>query len=442
MECYHAIPCMGAVLHTLNLRLGPADLGYIIQHANDRMIICDFDLLKLLAQVEPSMLQGVELLICVGEDGVANEWELPTGLDSSKTIDYEEFLNSGDPEFEWPKFPETTTMGLCYTSGTTGKPKGAAYSHRSTYLHTLVLAQGDQLCLRGYEVVLPFVPMFHVLSWCLPFAMMMGGVRSVLTSRFMDPATMVQMIIDWKVALSTGVPTVWRGVRNYIEQQGLETMRPRLASFNRLICAGSAPPMELMRWFFQELLGIPHDRGWGMTETNPVGSIAQRVCKYSDLSKTEEETLKNVLMNTDLKAEDADMDDFSREAPRGEAGELMEYFQTEAPNKFHEGWLATGDVAKIDHEGAIVITDRSKDVRQHLSMAFAKFQLPDDVLAPWDAYRGCRRLVGLLGLDWQKEHAVNVNTRMWEVWNALPLTGTGKIDKKAIRAQLPLGEEM
>ncbi|CAK9087679.1 unnamed protein product [Durusdinium trenchii] len=471
MECYHAIPCMGAVLHTLNLRLGPADLGYIIQHANDRMIICDFDLLKLLAQVEPSMLQGVELLICVGEDGVANEWELPTGLDSSKTIDYEEFLNSGDPEFEWPKFPETTTMGLCYTSGTTGKPKGAAYSHRSTYLHTLVLAQGDQLCLRGYEVVLPFVPMFHVLSWCLPFAMMMGGVRSVLTSRFMDPATMVQMIIDWKVALSTGVPTVWRGVRNYIEQQGLETMRPRLASFNRLICAGSAPPMELMRWFFQEL-GVECIQGWGMTETNPVGSIAQRVCKYSDLSKTEEETLKNVtkqgLPCPGVQVRIADMDDFSREAPRGEAGELMvrgpfviqEYFQTEAPNKFHEGWLATGDVAKIDHEGAIVITDRSKDVvksggewissidmenqisamaeiesaavvaafhpkwderpiavvtlakeepghllskvRQHLSMAFAKFQLPDDVL----------------------------------VWNALPLTGTGKIDKKAIRAQL------
>eukprot|EP00913_Durusdinium_trenchii_P012486 g11722.t1 len=216
-------------------------------------------------------------------------------------------------------------------------------------------------------------------------------------------------------------------------------MRPRLASFNRLICAGSAPPMELMRWFFQEL-GVECIQGWGMTETNPVGSIAQRVCKYSDLSKTEEETLKNVTKQ-------------GLPCPG-------EYFQTEAPNKFHEGWLATGDVAKIDHEGAIVITDRSKDVvksggewissidmenqisamaeiesaavvaafhpkwderpiavvtlakeepghllskvRQHLSMAFAKFQLPDDVL----------------------------------VWNALPLTGTGKIDKKAIRAQL------
>ncbi|CAL1137591.1 unnamed protein product [Cladocopium goreaui] len=471
LECYHAIPCMGAVLHTLNLRLGPADLGYIIEHAHDRIIISDCDMLKLIAQVDASIIQRVELLVCVGEDCVPGQWQLPQGLDASKAIDYEEFLSAGNQDFRWPHFPETTTMGLCYTSGTTGKPKGVSYSHRSTYLHTLVVSQGDQLCLRGFEVVLPFVPMFHVLSWGTPFALLMSGIRSVFTSRHMDPASMVKMMIDWQVGLSTGVPTVWQGVRNYIQEEGVDLLRPQLA-LKRLTCGGSAPQPELMRWFLEKL-NVEFLQGWGMTETNPMGSIAMRVAKYADLSKTEEEKFKNVtkagLPNPCIQVRIADAGDLSQELPRGQTGELLvrgpwviqEYFQVDAPDKFFDGWLVTGDVAKIDEEGAVVISDRSKDVvksggewissidmenqiaamteidtaavvgvphprwderpiavvtmakaqssqdllkkvRQHLSSNFAKFQLPDDVI----------------------------------VWDAIPLTSTGKIDKKLIRAKL------
>ncbi|CAJ1367435.1 unnamed protein product [Effrenium voratum] len=260
MECYHAIPCMGAVLHTLNLRLGPSDLGYIIEHAKDRIIFSDADMLKLLASVDPQIMRRVELVVCVGMDGKPKAWDMPSGLDVP--ADYEDFLATGSADFQWPVFPETTTMGLCYTSGTTGKPKGVAYSHRSTYLHTLVAAQGDQLCLRGFEVVMPFVPMFHVLSWGTPFALMMLGVRTVLSSRFMDPASLVRMMIDWKVNLATGVPTVWQGVRSYIQQQGVETLKPQLSTLNRLTCGGSAPQPELMRWFLEQL-GVEFLQGAG-----------------------------------------------------------------------------------------------------------------------------------------------------------------------------------
>lgn len=470
LHCYHAVTCMGAILHTLNLRLGPKDLGYTIEHAEDRVIVADFDLLKLLEQVDDSIMARIELILVVGEDYVSGKWQAPPKL-AAKCKDFDVFCATGAEDFVWPDIPETATHALCYTSGTTGNPKGVAYSHRSTYLHTLTTCGADCLGVRGSDVVLPFVPMFHVLSWGVPFAVLMVGARTVFSGRYMDPGSILQCFADWKVAISTGVPTVWQGVRAAIEAQGVEKVKSSLA-LKVLTCGGSSPPAEMMIWFLKNL-GVEFIQGWGMTETNPLGSIGRKVAKFSDLSKSEEDLNKNMakagLVLPGLQIRIASQEDLSKEQPRGEQGELLirgpwiiqEYLKNPAPDKFHNGWLITGDIAKLDEEGAIVICDRSKDVvksggewissidmenlvasmpevaiaavvavphpkwderpvvivvlnqnasadglldkvRNHLSGSFAKFQLPDEVL----------------------------------VWPEMPMTSTGKLDKKVIRARL------
>jgi len=474
MQCYHAISCMGAVLHTLNLRLGPADLGWIINHAHDRVIFSDADLLALLAKCAPDKLACVELYLACGEDGVQGAWTCPSELPSNKMQDFDAFLDTGDLGFVWPDIPETSTHALCYTSGTTGNPKGVAYSQRSTYLHTLASSGVDQLGISGSHVILPFVPMFHVLSWGVPFVSLMLGNQVVFTGRFMDPGTLVSGFIDWSVDFSTGVPTVWQGVRAQIEKHGVEAAKKSMC-LQTLTCGGSAPPVEMMLWYYENL-SVDFIQGWGMTETNPLGSVGKRCIKLKDRHKTMSELNGNIskagIPLPGVQVRIADPDNLDTEMLRGQAGELLvrgpwitgEYFHTNAADKFHKGWLITGDVAKIDDEGAIIISDRSKDViksggewissidlenhissmseiamaavvamphpkwderpiavvvltadapagamsglvekvRDHCSKAFAKFQLPDDVL----------------------------------VWDAIPLTGTGKLDKKLIRQRL------
>jgi len=401
---------------------------------------------------------------------VPGKWTASPRL-ASKCKDFDAFLATGSETFAWPIIPETSTHALCYTSGTTGKPKGAAYSQRSTYLHTLVLIGPDQLNIRGSDVVLPFVPMFHVLSWGVPFATLMLGTRTIFSGRFMDPASILQCFVDWKVNLSTGVPTVWQGVRSLIEAQGADKVKSTLA-LKTLTCGGSSPPVEMMLWFYKHL-GVEFIQGWGMTETNPLGSLGRRVAKLKDVALSDEDRNKNIskagLIIYGLEVRIADPEDMNKDVPYGAQGEFLikgpwiiqEYFKNPAPDKFHNGWLITGDIARLDEEGALIICDRSKDVvksggewissidmensvvsmaevalaavvavphprwderpvvvvvlapgasadgildkvRTHLSSSFAKFQLPDDVLC----------------------------------WPEIPMTGTGKLDKKVIRDRL------
>eukprot|EP00439_Symbiodinium_sp_Y106_P074892 s1334_g14.t1 len=251
------------------------------------------------------------------------------------------------------------------------------YSQRATYLHTLMSNGVDQLGISGRSVVLPFVPMFHVLSWGVPFNILMMGCRAVFPSHFTDAGSLLQMFGDWKVQLSCGVPTVWQGVRAQIEKEGVAKWKPALA-LQRLVCGGSAPAPEMMRWYLDQL-GVEFIQVWGMTETNPLGSMSVRLGKFSDLAKSVDETFKNVLkaglpnpgdLAHSAYVRIAQFDDLSRDAPCGQTGELLvrgpwviqEYFQVDASDKFFQGWLITGDVAKIDEEGFIIISDRSKDV--------------------------------------------------------------------------------
>ncbi|CAE8602555.1 unnamed protein product [Polarella glacialis] len=510
VQCYHAVSCMGAVLHTLNLRLGTKDLGFIIDHAADRVIISDSDLLDMLGKVDSAVLDKVELFVCCGEDGVPNQWTLPSSIPRAKAIDYDSFLSTGKDDFVWPDLPETALHALCYTSGTTGVPKGAAYSQRSTYLHTLVMVGADQIGLSGSQVILPFVPMFHVLGWGVPFAGLMVGMRMVFTGRSMDPDSMLDAMLDWGVQISTGVPTVWQGVRSCIEQRGTEKVRKGL-KLKMLTCGGSAPPSTMIGWY-QDQLGVEFLQGWGMTETNPLGSAGRRVAKYKDLSASSDALFSNMtkagLPNALVEVRIADPEDLDRELPRGQQGELLvrgptiitEYFQFDAPDKprqelqeqlvstlsrisrlltsrnirvtrgcckmkwFHRGWLITGDVAKLDEEGAIIICDRSKDVIKSGGEWISSIDLENHITGMKDIAmaavvavphpRWDERPVAIVTLPpgcdpgvakGLKERVVAHCLQAFAkfqvpddviVWQEIPLTSTGKLDKKVIRAML------
>uniref|UniRef100_A0A7S4SIR3 AMP-dependent synthetase/ligase domain-containing protein n=1 Tax=Alexandrium monilatum TaxID=311494 RepID=A0A7S4SIR3_9DINO len=471
LQCYHAISCMGAILHTLNLRLGPADLGFIIKHAADRVIFVDCSILGILAGVESSILDSVELYVCAGEDGTPGKWTLPPQIPKAKTQDFEAFLGTGDETFVWPEIPETSLHALCYTSGTTGVPKGAAYSQRSTYLHTLACGGADQLGIRGSDVVLPFVPMFHVLSWGVPFTLMMLGTRTVFNNRFMDPDSLLDCFADWGVHFSCGVPTVWQGVRAAIEKRGVAKLAEVLR-LRTVTCGGSAPPEEMMAWY-RDNLKVEFLQGWGMTETNPLGSLGRYVAKHKDLVKSPDELFKNIskagLPVPGVEVRIADPDNLEKNMPQGEPGELLvrgpwiiqEYFQHPAPDKFHKGWLITGDVAKIDEEGAIIISDRSKDVIKSGGEWISSIDLENHIASMRGVVMAA--VVAMPHPRWDERPLATVvlepgapkeglKQRMDEhclakfakfqlpddvvVWPEIPLTSTGKIDKKVIREKL------
>lgn len=368
-QCYHAIPCMGAVLHTLNIRLGPKDLSYVASHAGDRVVIIDADLLPAFEAVPVEELNGIELFIVCGTNEKRGGWKttLP------RTVDYDDFLSTGDAFFPWPVIDENAPMGLCYTSGTTGNPKGVCYSHRSCYLHTITNAMTEALGIDGLETVLPVVPMFHVMSWGVPFITMMVGAKLCQLNRFLAPGPTLEFFIDHDVTFSTGVPTIWQGVRAALIANPSLGKKLKLT---RLTCGGSPPAPDMMRWF-KDNVNIEFIQGWGMTETSPLVTLGKYVSKTKHLTWTEEEKFENIakagITLPGLEMKIVDLDDFDKELPQDgiAQGEVLlrgpwitgAYYK--APNtkdKFHKGWLTTGDIASIDVEGNLIIRDRSKDV--------------------------------------------------------------------------------
>ena len=459
LELYQAVPSMGCVLHTLNIRLSPNDLEYIINHAEDRVIFADEDLLPLLEPILDK-IPTVELLIIArhGEGGESS---------FQNQVDYEDFIEGFADSFDWPVIDENAPMGLCYTSGTTGKPKGVMYTNRSTYLHTITESMTDAMALSGVDAICGIVPMFHAMGWGLPFAASMLGCKQVMPHRFMDPARLVELMANEEVTISAGVPTIWQGVKTQIENN---PDRYDLSNLTRLTCGGSAPPVSLMRWYAEEL-NIEMVQGWGMTETNPLGTLSRKIAKRSHLSLTEDQQFDNIakagLVMPGLEIEIFD-EQWNPLPHDGEAvGELLirgpwicsEYYNDPQPEKFHDGWLVTGDVAKIDSEQYLIIADRSKDLIKSGGEWISSVDLENHIVAldgvaqaavvaqphpKWDE-RPVALVILVEGSNITGELILEHCAEIFAKWqlpddvifvDAIPLTSTGKIDKKTIRAQL------
>ena len=461
LEAYHASAGMGAVLHTLNIRLSPSDLEYIVGHAEDKLIIADADTLPLLDALA-GRIPSVQRVVVAVEDGF-EDWSTVV----AEAVDYEDFIAGKSNRYPWPELDENAPLGLCYTSGTTGNPKGVEYEHRSQYLHTMAQCMTDSMGLSATDTLLGIVPMFHAMGWGLPWSALMLGCKQVMPHRFMMPDRLVALMAAQRVTVSAGVPTIWQGVKAVIEAN---PDAYDLSALARVTCGGSAPPPSLIRWY-HEALGVEMIQGWGMTETSPLATLSRRHMKHKHPTLSLDEQFDNVAKAGQLMPGlelDIFDENFNRLPHDGEAvGEILvrgpwicsEYYKNPQPDRFHDGWLLTGDVGKIDPEEYLIIADRSKDLVKSGGEWISSVDLENHIVALDGVAQACvvaqphpkwdERPVALVVLDAGVE--VNGETILahcatayakWQLpddilfVDGVPLTSTGKMDKKIVRADL------
>jgi fatty-acyl-CoA synthase len=358
-ELYFAVPCMGSILHTLNIRLHPDQVAWIANHAEDQVVFVDAALLPVFAQVAPQ-LTTVRHIIVMGD---ADMSALP-----GEPLSYEDLLSAASPDRAWPEPDENDAVAMCYTSGTTGNPKGVVYSHRSTYLHSMMINLADCIGLTALDVVLPVVPMFHANAWGLPYAAAMAGARPVYAGQFSaDPVSLADLIEGERVTVAAGVPTVWTGLLHYLESN------PRdLSSLRSITAGGSAVPVSMVERF-KRVCGVDVLQGWGMTETGPVASVSRLTPEMEQLPEAERFRHRarqgRVVPGIRFRvlAEDGTEVPWDNKS----MGELQvcgnwvasEYYNDPTgAEKFDGEWLRTGDVAVVDEFGSLQLVDRTKDL--------------------------------------------------------------------------------
>jgi fatty-acyl-CoA synthase len=360
LEAYLAIPSMGAVLHTLNIRLFPEQIAYIVEHADDSVVLCDRSLLGAWRAVEATLRRQRPVV-------VLPDVEEAPGTVATGDADYEALLAAASP-MEWPELEEDAAAAMCYTSGTTGNPKGVVYSQRSSVLHSMAVGLTDTIGLSSRDTVLAIVPMFHANSWGLPYAAAMLGSTLVLPGRDLSPEAICSLIAEERVTLAAGVPTIWLGVLDHWRRE-----RADLSSLRYVICGGSAVPAALSRAFEREI-GRPIIQAWGMTETSPIGTISRLPVELGD--DPSEEVRRSYMCSQGRAAPGVEIrvvDESGEEVAKdGKAlGEIQirgpwiarTYYREEpTEEKFAGGWLRTGDVATVDELGYIRIADRTKDL--------------------------------------------------------------------------------
>jgi acyl-CoA synthetase (AMP-forming)/AMP-acid ligase II len=359
-ECYYAISGIGAITHTLNPRLAADQLTYIINHAENSYIFVDADLLPLIELVV-NLIPSIKGIVVMTDNLNMPESKI------DNLLCYEDLIENNSDDLEWPVFDENTASSLCYTSGTTGNPKGALFSHRSTIIHAYASALPDVLQLSEKEVVLPVVPMFHVNAWGIPYGATMTGAKLVFPGPNLDGESIHQLLVNESVTFAAGVPTVWLGLLNYWKENN--TSVPTL---KRTICGGTAVPQSMIE-SFQEEFGIELRHAWGMTEMSPLGTVSVIKPSHMNSDKATRYRIQIKQGRPVFGVEMKIVDDQGNELPHdGKAyGELMVrgpwitsgYYKVENSEAHdHNGWFATGDVCTIDPEGYIEITDRTKDV--------------------------------------------------------------------------------
>jgi len=360
LELYYAVSGSGRVLHTLNPRLHPDQLRWIAEHAQDRALFFD---LSFLPQVEAiaSLLPGIQAFVAMTDRA-----HMPATSKIPGLLCYEELLADASDTFEWPALDEQRASSLCYTSGTTGNPKGVLYSHRSTVLHTWAAALPDSLNCSSRDAILPVVPMFHVNAWGLPYVACMVGAKLVLPGPGLDGKSLHELFEAEQITLSAGVPTVWQGLLNHVDANKLT-----FSSMRRTVIGGAACPPAMMK-VFQERHEVQVLHAWGMTELSPVGTVCAFKGRQLDLPDGERAAIQlkqgRAVFGVDMKIVGADGAELPWDGRQ--SGELMvrgpwivaRYLNDEGAGPLVDGWFPTGDVATIDADGFMQITDRSKDV--------------------------------------------------------------------------------
>jgi fatty-acyl-CoA synthase len=462
LEAYLAVPAMGAVLHTLNIRMSDAQLAFVANHAADRVAIVDASLAPQLGRLLPR-LETVRHVVVANGDTTA--LEAPPGV---RVHGYEDLTGAQPPEFSWPEIDERSAAAMCYTSGTTGDPKGVVYAHRSIWLHSMQICMSDAMGLAQRDRALPVVPMFHAMAWGLPYAALMVGACLVLPDRFLQPAALAEIFAAEQPTFAAGVPTIWQGLLAHLEDHPQD-----LSHIRQLVSGGSACPPSLMK-AYAERYGVELLSTWGMTEMSPLGTVAHPPSGASgDAYWAYRATQGRFPASVRARL----VDDDGNELPWDDesVGELEvsgpwvtgAYYTgasarddgaVTSPDAFHDGWLRTGDVGRISADGFLTLTDRAKDVIKSGGEWISSVQLENAVMAHPAVAEAA--VIGVPDEKWQERPLVTVVTKPghhatatelrdfltdkiarwqlpenWAFIKEVPKTSVGKFDKKLLRAR-------
>jgi 3-(methylthio)propionyl---CoA ligase len=456
LELYYAVSGAGAVLHTLNPRLHPDQVTWIADHAEDQILFFDSSFLPLVEAIAPRV-RTIKTFVALTDRS-----RMPAATTLPELLCYEELLERQGEDFDWPEFDENTAASLCYTSGTTGHPKGVLYSHRSTILHAYGAALPDSFNCSARDVILPVVPMFHVNAWGLPYIACMVGAKLVFPGPWLDGKSLHDLFESEGVTLSAGVPTVWQGLLTHLASNRLS-----FSTMRRTVIGGAACPPAMLR-AFQEDYDVHVLHGWGMTEMSPLGTVGALKSRHLAMSAEERRAVQakqgRALFGVELKTVGKD----GRELPHDgrTSGELMvrgpwvasRYFRS-GDTPIVDGWFPTGDVATIDDEGYVQITDRSKDVIKSGGEWISSIALENIAMAhPSVAMAAC---IGIRHPKWDerpllvvvrkpqasvtREQLLGFYAGKIPKWwtpddvvfvDSIPLGATGKMQKNKLREQL------